>query len=684
MLLKKIKLENIRSYSNEEIEFPAGTILLSGNIGSGKSTILQAIDFALFGITQELTGASLLRNGENRGSVELHFAIDDKNVAIKRSLKRGTSVVQDAGHIIINNARREATATELKQSILTLLNYPEELLTKSKSLIYRYTVYTPQEEMKSILQGDKDYRLDTLRRVFGIDKYKRLKENAELVVAHIKGKNKENAIMIADLEQKKTEQNKLKSQLKSVRVVIDGLLPKLNEYHLLIEEKKKKADILEKEIREQQEKKKQLEFCEIALKHKKEERTRNAARINEIEAVIKAAEQELAKEEQLTSNRETLLAKEKDALAQEMEIRALLNKIHEEKINQAHAEKIIAGITQLENCPICKQKVSRAHQEVLIREEQDKVARYKLEMGEIQKRLQEKEEHLRTGRQRVEQLRKAEQLAALYEFKKKNLEEKRKERQRLQEAESILAEEIEMTYQQRQELLKQIKSTISEEVYKQLRIDIEEIQERKKKVEIEKATHEREAEHVEKQMTSLDTDIRKKEKIRENIGLLKEVQFWLENMFINLMATMEKKIMLKVHADFSTFFRKWFETLVDTEAIKVSIDDEFSPIIEQNGHEINYSYLSGGEKTAAALAYRLALNQVINTIMSVIRTKELIILDEPTDGFSAEQIDRLRLILEELKTKQIIIVSHENKIESFVQHVIKIEKNDHVSAVAGQ
>ena len=107
-------------------------------------------------------------------------------------------------------------------------------------------------------------------------------------------------------------------------------------------------------------------------------------------------------------------------------------------------------------------------------------------------------------------------------------------------------------------------------------------------------------------------------------------------------------------------------------------------MIEQNGHEINYNFLSGGEKTAAALAYRLALNQVINSIMSVIRTKELIILDEPTDGFSAEQIDRLRLVLEELKTKQIIIVSHENKIESFVRHVIKIEKKDHISAVAGQ
>src|SRR3989344_1452130 len=256
MLLKKIKLENIRSYINEEIEFPQGSILLSGNIGSGKSTILQAVDFALFGITQELSGSSLLRNGEDRGSVELHFAVEDKNVIIKRNLKRGTSVTQDAGYISINNAHREATATELKQSILTLLNYPEELLTKSKSLIYRYTVYTPQEEMKTILQGDKDYRLDTLRRVFGIDKYKRLKENAEVVMSYIKGKNKE-----------------------------------------------------------QNEKRKLKEVTENSLKHKGEEYARNILQIQEIEAVIRAMELEIAKEAPPIANREIVLAKKGASLA---------------------------------------------------------------------------------------------------------------------------------------------------------------------------------------------------------------------------------------------------------------------------------------------------------------------------------------------------------------------------------
>ena len=121
--------------------------------------------------------------------------------------------------------------------------------------------------------------------------------------------------------------------------------------------------------------------------------------------------------------------------------------------------------------------------------------------------------------------------------------------------------------------------------------------------------------------------------------------------------------------------------LVDDEILKVRLDEEFSPLIEQAGHEIEYLNLSGGEKTAAALAYRLALNQIINTFVSEIKTKDLLILDEPTDGFSSEQLDRLRMVLDELKTEQIIIVSHESKIESFVDRIIRLEKNEHVTKV---
>jgi exonuclease SbcC len=67
--------------------------------------------------------------------------------------------------------------------------------------------------------------------------------------------------------------------------------------------------------------------------------------------------------------------------------------------------------------------------------------------------------------------------------------------------------------------------------------------------------------------------------------------------------------------------------------------------------------------------------------MSKLTTRGLLILDEPTDGFSSEQLEKMRNILDELKTEQLILVSHEDEIEGFVQNIIKFEKKDGKSQI---
>jgi DNA repair exonuclease SbcCD ATPase subunit len=41
----------------------------------------------------------------------------------------------------------------------------------------------------------------------------------------------------------------------------------------------------------------------------------------------------------------------------------------------------------------------------------------------------------------------------------------------------------------------------------------------------------------------------------------------------------------------------------------------------------------------------------------------------------------MRLVLQQLNMKQVIIVSHETKIETFVDHVIRVNKDEHVSGI---
>ncbi|MBU3941369.1 MAG: SMC family ATPase [Nanoarchaeota archaeon] len=269
MIIKYVKLENIRSYTKQTIEFPEGPVLLSGDIGSGKSTILLAIEFALFGIMRSLSGSSLLRNGKTKGSVELNFCLDSKDITIKRALKRqGNDVRQDSGFIIIGGKKTEGTAVELKSKILDLLGYPKELVTKTKSLIYRYTVYTPQEEMKQILLDEKDYRLDTLRRVFQIDKYKRIRENTQIIIREIREKTKEFGGMIFDLEEKKKQKKERENELKNVITKADELKPKIKAAESVVKEKKEGRVQLEEDINELNELRKKEEVANTRLKEK--------------------------------------------------------------------------------------------------------------------------------------------------------------------------------------------------------------------------------------------------------------------------------------------------------------------------------------------------------------------------------------------------------------------------------
>ena len=151
MKLKRIKLKNIRSYESADIEFPEGSLLLSGDIGSGKTSILLAIEYALFGLQPGQKGSALIRNGAHLGEVFLEFEMDDDNIIIERRLKRESkSVSNDYSAITINGEKTECSVTELKTKILSILQYPSEFI-KKNNLLYKYTVYTPQEHMKQIV-----------------------------------------------------------------------------------------------------------------------------------------------------------------------------------------------------------------------------------------------------------------------------------------------------------------------------------------------------------------------------------------------------------------------------------------------------------------------------------------------------------------------------------------------------
>ncbi|MFX1413216.1 MAG: hypothetical protein ACFFA2_05185, partial [Promethearchaeota archaeon] len=64
-----------------------------------------------------------------------------------------------------------------------------------------------------------------------------------------------------------------------------------------------------------------------------------------------------------------------------------------------------------------------------------------------------------------------------------------------------------------------------------------------------------------------------------------------------------------------------------------------------------------------------------------VKTKDLLILDEPTDGFSQEQINKMQEVFEKLDTSQMFIISHERNLDSFVTDIFNFKKERHQTKV---
>lgn len=821
MRIKSLKLQNIRSYVEETITFSEGSQLLAGDIGAGKSTVLLSIEYALFGTKRgELEITSLLRNGSHAGRIELTFDLHGKEITVSRTLKRTPqSVKQEAGYLSINKSRIDATPIELRARVMDLLGYPKEAQSIAKDLIYRYTVFTPQENMRQILYDGKEIRLNTLRKVFNIDKYKKIKENAQFISKEYRAQKRAMEETITDIPALEAQKKKISEEKKNKAeqfAAQEQALKKERERRIEKEQELAGLELLSVEYRKKkeqnavlamQQKTKQTLFeqtkqkeCLIVqnieqlhkaqpfvgikptekavyeLEQEKESVGKEISAVEQQFALVLQQENNWAAQQQqimkeIANSKEAIVHKEtysKQVLALDAEIAGkkatenLLLSIEQENtllnkeetmadVARKNAEDILKRIPLLQNCTLCLQDVSHEHKEnissaqkIMLNDAMAKLLTLQQKKQDIQRRMEEQKKKLHSiilaekkkaviqallqeigSKEKV--LQEKQMLLHTLEEQKKHNEEKKsaletaqleKKKEELAKIRKMLEDlrfwEKSVEYQknhsqkivEKEDQLDAVKKECAElkeelEKIKKECMEYEGIAEQYakheeqrvvKKHEYERAREQEKLEEMKcvalqkelfyctEQLLQQDTVLQQKYTIQEKVRKIQTYHQWLDDFFVPLVSTMEKHVLLQVHASFNTVFTQWFNMLIG-EGLTARLDEEFTPIIEQNGYDTDVLNLSGGEKTAVALAYRLALNKVINDFMSTIHTKDLLILDEPTEGFSSEQLDKMRDVLEELQISQLIVVSHEAKIESFVEKIVRIEKQGHVSRV---
>ena len=169
-MITKLRLKNWKSHEQSELEFSQGTNGLVGIVGSGKTSILDAICFALFGTFPKLQLKKLRLEDtimkkpsmKDSAEVELEFEADGKKFSIKRMVERdkGTGyceLVED-GRIVESPSTKGVTA-----AVERALKVNYELFSKA--------IYSEQNSIDYFLTLGKGQRMSKIDELLMIGRF---------------------------------------------------------------------------------------------------------------------------------------------------------------------------------------------------------------------------------------------------------------------------------------------------------------------------------------------------------------------------------------------------------------------------------------------------------------------------------------------------------------------------------
>jgi exonuclease SbcC len=435
MQIERLELRNFEGYKRAEINFERGLNVITGRNSTGKTTLLDALLFALFGIVPGLEKRSLkllvsrLQGTTGNMLVKLSANISGKHVEILRE-----------GRLI----GREDEAKRFRMTRLGLkidgrevpVNNEEELNKKITELMgmgikmFTTLVYARQGELTNILEPKKE----DMDLILGISLMKELVEQLDSVRKTLEEYEGENAkTMVAVFKERLLGVNQridqLNDQIKDlsdeIKILEDivgkakseevgRLLQKIDKRESLLKDiRDKEVAILntlkEKEAKSTEDLNKQLEKLakeerklEEVLQRQKEDESRindvvqqlssrlskieenlenaGVSSINELEEKISSTQTELnKKEEELNAvNKEF---KEVNQSRNELNGRlsALRNEI------KSHQDLLAKG---LPNCPTCGQKVDPDLVKQIIKKKEDEADKLDSELKEINARYE--------------------------------------------------------------------------------------------------------------------------------------------------------------------------------------------------------------------------------------------------------------------------------------------------------
>ncbi len=658
-MLKRILLENFRSHKKTELEFGKGTNVLVGVIGAGKTSVMDAICFALFGTFPALQNRQLaldevIMNRPNEmdmAKIELEFVYGGKEYVIERMIRRKGSnegKLKCEGRLI---AGPKTTDVTKKIEEITDVNFD----------LFSRAVYSEQNQIDYFLRLNPAKRKEQFDDLLQLNKYEDVRARAVSLQNKLRGLADERGKWL-----KECQGRNLDKELAEIEGKISGRKEREEELQRKIILEKKSLGVIESTVKKLEETEKEaLFFKELLSKSegKKEELEKSLKSVEKRlgsktpQEIQKELEEVIEKIKSIKGGKEKLGGQEKD-LQKKLDL--LVEEIGGIRSNLRNADDSLKELESIKGkCPTCKRELN-AHSRKDLEDEfgsEKKKLSTKLKDFEGKKSAQDKEMGILEkdiggkGKELEGFAEKKNDLEELLE-RAKDLGEKKKQISDLNEGmeraktsmDELGFKEAEL--RKERESLGELKVKISS-----MERDVSASGEMRKELEKSGVRLKEDLEKMKRLEMEINGMRNSIEKISFFINALKATQEDMRAMLVdNINAAMDDIwARLYPYGDFSSA-----KLVVNEKGYEVMVRDRNGKWLRVDG------ILSGGERSAAAITLRIAISLVLTQNLS------WLILDEPTHNLDSETVAKLSEILREhlpSLVEQIFVITHDEGME---------------------
>ena len=691
-MITSIELGNFISHSETKLDFEDGVTVFVGHNGAGKSSIIDAITFALFGEHTRKSNKSLIRRGASQAFVKVKFTSKNKTYEATRKIdSKGTLSaqfveLQNGQEIMRSAGERKQFGESTTHEIESTLGLDFQKL-KVASIVQ-------QGELGAIIKAKPKEFKELLNAIIGIDKLDLASENLKVVQKSFRQSIYQKfgyddthiPILQKEIEQKELEIKSAEPQKTELEYKKETKLQELQT----LQEKFSSESAKEITVKQIEERKSEFaKYVKDAIVSIQKTITEKERKIRDCQSCFDAA----LKKDDLDYKLQTI----------KTEIENIVRKTAELQTKKAvlleHAE--LAKKLQLQDgkCPVCDSHVDKlkpVFQTEHIKEEQEKIKseiqileQSRLQLSQEEKQFLEQSKKATAAKATLDahSIQKPEQLSALIQEVESQKVQISKIPLLTTTSGLLQASEIDSHAKALYEKIEKLQSEISgfdPAEFSKLKSNLELTKMQLSKIDQEYGAITQKITHAAQRITELNSILGELDRVKEFVARLDEIQDNIYNRDGPVATSLRSWALFTISAKASEYLE-----MLNTKIHRITLAEktrEISITCYSKNTIIDIDSLSGGEQVSVALALRLGMAHLLGS-----SNLNFVILDEPTTHLDSERRRSLVRVLSQLTDVssgatpiQFLIITHDAEIfeDSSVEKIYRFESSPEGTQVA--